>query len=309
MTEPQARSDMAGLSVVVPTKDRPQMLGACLDALRAALRDGDELIVVDSASRDAAAVAAVAAAAGGRVVRCAEPGASRARNAGAKASANDIVAFVDDDVRVAPGWAARIAATFADPNVAFVTGRVDAPPGQTERQRLVAVKDDPDPAVLDRDTPSPLGASANLAIQRTVLDQVGGFDELLGGGAPLEAAEDLDLFDRLLAAGFTGRYEPAALAWHEQWREGWEVVRLDWRYGIGSGARLAKLVRADRRRLRRTVREVFWVDGLCIIGRSLRSFERLAILTTMARLLANFVGFARGITRRTVDGHYVARRP
>jgi glycosyltransferase involved in cell wall biosynthesis len=300
---------VTSLSVIVPTKDRPAMLAGCLDALRDALRTDDELIVVDSASADAAAVATVAAAAGARVVRCVQPGASRARNAGVAAARHEVVAFVDDDVRVAPGWATGIASAFVDASVSFVTGRVDAPPGQTERQRLVAIKDDPEPAVLDRDTPSPLGASANLGVRRSVLAAVGGFDEMLGGGAPLEAAEDLDLFDRLLAAGHVGRYEPAALAWHEQWREGWSLVRLDWRYGIGSGARIAKLVRGDRRRVGRVLREVFWVDGLRVIGRSLRSFERLALLTTTARLAATVVGVARGLATRVVDGRYVARRP
>ena len=50
------------------------------------------------------------------------------------------------------------------------------------------------------------------------------------------------MFDRLFLAGSVGRYEPAALAWHDQWRERGDVFALEWRYGTGSGARLAKLV-------------------------------------------------------------------
>ena len=237
---------VTSLSVVVPTRDRPEMLAACLGALGASLRAGDELIVVDSASADAGSVAAVVAAHGGRLVRCDEPGASRARNAGIGAAAHGVVAFVDDDVRVAPGWAAGMAAAFATDGVVFVTGRVDVPPEQADRQRLVALKTEVHPNPIDLETPAPLGASANLGVRRDALVAVGGFDELLGGGARLEAAEDLDLFDRLLAAGFRGRYEPEALAFHEQWRDRWALVRLDWRYGIGAGARLSKLARTDR---------------------------------------------------------------
>src|SRR5260370_32337312 len=43
-------TDRPPLSVVVPTRDRPQLLGGCLAALRASLGPQDELIVADSAS-------------------------------------------------------------------------------------------------------------------------------------------------------------------------------------------------------------------------------------------------------------------
>src|SRR5690242_7103115 len=87
-------------TVVVPTRDRPSQLAACLDSLRSALREGDELVVVDSASRDAAAVAAVARSAGARLVRCELPGVNRARNSGWRAGSRDVVLFTDDDVVV-----------------------------------------------------------------------------------------------------------------------------------------------------------------------------------------------------------------
>src|SRR4051795_77531 len=49
------------LSIVVATRDRPELLGRCLAALATSVRSGDEVLVVDSASREPAAVAAVAA--------------------------------------------------------------------------------------------------------------------------------------------------------------------------------------------------------------------------------------------------------
>ena len=56
------------------------------------------------------------------------------------------------------------------------------------------------------------------------------------------------LFDRCFALGLTGRYEPAAIAVHEQWRGPRRLLLLDARYGFGNGARIAKLLRTDRRR-------------------------------------------------------------
>ena len=281
------------------------MLAACLGALGASLRAGDELIVVDSASADAGSVAAVVAAHGGRLVRCDEPGASRARNAGIGVAAHGVVAFVDDDVRVAPGWAAGMAAAFATDGVVFVTGRVDVPPEQADYQRPVAVTGGGTEAeVLDNTSTDALGASANLGVRRDALVAVGGFDELLGGGARLEAAEDLDLFDRLLAAGFRGRYEPEALAFHEQWRDRWALVRLDWRYGIGAGARLSKLARTDRPCARFVLREIGWRGDVHRLARAIRHWEEFAILVTAVRMAGTVAGFLIATLIPVRDGHF-----
>ena len=292
-----------GLTVVVPTRDRPALLEACLSALAADLRTGDQLVVVDSASTDRR-VAAVAAGHAAEFVREDVPGASRARNAGIRAAVHDVVAFIDDDVRVRPGWAAAIARPFARDGVAFVTGRLTVPAGQQDVQRPIAVKDDSAGTVLDRSSPAPLGASANLAVRRSALDAVGGFDERLGGGARFGAAEDLDLFDRLLAAGMTGWYEPEAWAEHDQWRERRAILRLDLRYGIGLGARLAKLIRTDRQRARVAAREALWSDGLVPLGRGLRAWHEFEIATAFLRVAGTVAGAFAGAATPVHGGKY-----
>jgi glycosyltransferase involved in cell wall biosynthesis len=295
---------MPPLSIVVPTRDRPELLDACLVALRVAMREDDELVVVDSASTDRR-VAEVARSHGAFVVRCEVPGTSRARNAGHAHATHDVIAYVDDDVRVDVQWAAAMSSVFVDPGVAFATGRVAVPPGQ-EGQRMVAIKDDPNPAVLDRTTPAPIGGSANVAIRSAALAAVGGWDETLGGGARFEAAEDLDLYDRLFAAGMTGRYCPDALAWHDQWRTRRQLLRLDWRYGFGGGARLAKLLRTDRGRARKAAAELVWDDGLVVLGRAFRRHEEFMIAAVALRLLGAAVGLAFASTVRVRAGLFVS---
>ena len=278
---------MPPLSVVVPTRDRPDHLDACLRALRHALRPEDEVIVVDSASTEPVAAPDVT------VVRVDRPGASLARNAGVAAARHAIVAFVDDDVRVQPGWPGAVAGAFADPSVAFVTGRLLPPPGVVA-ERPVAVKDGDAPARLDASAPAgTIGHGGNFAVLRSVFDAVGGFDVALGPGARFRAAEDLDLFDRLLGAGFAGRYEPAALAWHEQWRDRWALLALDFSYGVGSGARLAKLARVDRGRARTEADDWVWRCGVRdgVLG-ALRQRHEFALLTALSRLAGTGVGFA-----------------
>jgi glycosyltransferase involved in cell wall biosynthesis len=283
---------LTALTVVVPTRDRPAHLAACLEALSLVVGDDDEVVVVDSAS-----VAPVAVAAEGvRVIRLDEPGTSRARNAGWRSASHDVVAFVDDDVRVAPGWADAVRNAIVDPSVAFVTGRL-APGGPAER--LVAVKDDDAAAVLDASTAGTLGHAANLAVRRSALVAVGGFDERLGPGSRFRAAEDLDLFDRLLAAGFVGRYEPTASGVHDQWRDRRQLLALDWGYGIGAGARLAKLARADRSRLRGAMRDWIWRAGIRdgVVGAA-RQRHEFGVATAVARLAGTAVGFIDAASRR-----------
>ena len=55
---------------------------------------------------------------------------------------------------------------------------------------------------------SAFGAGANWGVRRTGLDAVGGFDERLGPATWFAAAEDADLYDRLVLAGYVGRYCP-----------------------------------------------------------------------------------------------------
>ena len=296
------------LTIVVPTRDRPALLDACLTTLNAGLAAGDELIVVDSASTDPR-VAEVARAHGASVVRCDRPGVGVARNAGWRAAHHDVVVFVDDDVRVAPSWAAAWRAVISSyPQTAFFTGRIGIPPEQGKVIRPVAIKDDDEPAVLTSDSTGSLGHSANLAVRRWALETIGGFDEQMGAGGRFRASPEYDLFDRLFAAGWTGRFEPGPQAWHEQWRNRRELLRLDYAYGTGTGARLAKLVRTDRRRARIVAREHVWDNGLRRLAHAVRTRYKTGVVLTTSRLSGTVVGFTRAVTVPVRAGHFASRR-
>src|SRR5438067_9317776 len=143
-----AMPDRSPLSVVVPTRDRPELLSGCLDALATDLGQEDEVIVVDSASQSDA-VRRIAEEKAARCLRLDEPGASKARNAGWRAAKHGIVAFVDDDVRVCGGWADALVVAFADAEYAFVTGRVDAASGDEQVERQVGLTTADESFVID----------------------------------------------------------------------------------------------------------------------------------------------------------------
>lgn len=293
--------------MVVPTRDRPGQLESCLRSVRAALRDRDELIVVDSASTGAAEVAAIAHGCDARLVRCELPGVGRARNAGWHAATHDVVLFTDDDVVVDADWREALAATVAaHPEAGFVTGRVLPSPGQVP-SRDVAIKRDETVEVYDAASTGNLGHSANLGIRRSVLERLGGFDEALGIGGRFKSGPETDLFDRCFAAGLTGRYEPAALAWHDQWRGPRRLLLLEARYGFGNGARLAKLVRTDRARARLVGRDALFGWGLHEVSRELRLRHGYTALGALVRLAATVAGFMRARLVPVSNGHFRVR--
>lgn len=89
------------ISFVVPAYNEERLLGRTLAAIHGAGRElarTYEVVVVDDASTDQ--TVAIADAAGARVVRGAWRQIARVRNAGARASAGDVLIFVDADTVV-----------------------------------------------------------------------------------------------------------------------------------------------------------------------------------------------------------------
>jgi GT2 family glycosyltransferase len=287
--EPSARQP---LSVVVATRDRAERLAGCLDWLRKSVGAHDEVLVVDSASTtdDTARVARQYDV---RYVRVDQPGASRARNVGWRSATHDLIAFVDDDVRVESDWADAMARALADPDVAFVTGWIGAGGGsQPDPQPLMV---DPQPRKLDRETRGAFGASANVGARREALQRVGGFDERLGPPTWFAAAEDADLFDRLVLAELTGRYCPTVRVDHEHMRSRAETLRLHWSYGKGTGARIRLLLLRDRARAAREARELLWRRGLAQAAVRVRQRWATGAACSVLRVVGAGASFARAL--------------
>jgi GT2 family glycosyltransferase len=185
-------------------------------------------------------------------------GASHSRNTAIRAAQGEIIACIDDDMTVDPEWLAvvREALAAAGPRT-VVTGRVlpsaaEVPGGFVPAVRLSTAHT----IYQGRVMVDPV-AGGHMAAYRSVLLEMGGFDERLGPGTPFRAAEDNDLGFRMLEAGYCVMFVPEAVVYHRAWRRNTAFFALRWTYGVGQGAFYAKfLTWRDYHMLRRWGSEV-----------------------------------------------------
>ncbi len=126
----------ATVSVVIPVRDDGPLLRACLRELAGQTVVPDEIVVVDNGSTDDSA--AIARAAGARVVFCGERGIPAAAAAGYDAATGDLILRLDADSLPAPTWVASLVEALADPDVDAVTGGAVFHDGPASRRVVMA---------------------------------------------------------------------------------------------------------------------------------------------------------------------------
>ena len=231
------------VSVVVCTRERPDLLKKTLESVTEAAAGvpGTDVIVVEQGARHAADVCAELGL-HATVISDAGFGVSRARNLGMRAAHGELVLFTDDDCEVPPGWVRAHADALRGSDAVASFGptrgvRYD------ERYDPVAL-----PARHRSDSPPwMVGHASNVAVKRSALVAIGGFDERIGPGSGGPAAgEDADLIVRLLREGpvVTGTGAPI-----QHMDEGWakDVRAKLLGYEVGAGAWIGKALREQPR--------------------------------------------------------------
>ena len=96
------------------------------------------VVVVDDGSLGPDAVAEVSTRHGATLIRRpVNGGPGAARNDGLASVATELVAFLDSDCEVSPGWLDRLVVMFADPELAAVAPRIRPRPGSRGARRTV----------------------------------------------------------------------------------------------------------------------------------------------------------------------------
>jgi glycosyltransferase involved in cell wall biosynthesis len=186
------------------------------------------------------------------------PGLSWARNRAIDTADGEVIAWVDDDERCDPWWAAEIARGFVEvPEADGVTGIII--PGELATRSQVWFEDFNgvlrgrgttravfSPATARTQSPlyplPPFGAGGNMAFRRDVLKQVGGFDCALGAGTATCGGEDSAMLSTLMMHGGTIVYQPSAIVHHYHRRDYDTLLRHLEGYGRGLSAYYASML-------------------------------------------------------------------
>ena len=236
------------ITVVIPTLHRPAELTRCLESLVQGTVLPAEVLIIDQGEYQVVepVIKRIRSQYSISIIHCSQPrkGLSAARNFASSQARCPVIAFTDDDCVPASDWLAQIDQTMAaSPTVDGVTGSIL--PLEQDSTGLFSISirtGQKSKTFQGRTLPWHVGSGGNFAIKRNWLRRVGGYDERLGVGSPGQAAEDTDLFYRLLRTGAVIQYEPKAVIYHER-QDAVRLMQSFWTYGYGMGAFSAKHVR------------------------------------------------------------------
>lgn len=240
------------VTVVVPTRDRGRSVIATISSILKSDHQDFELLIIDQSSSSVTEDAIAAEFNDPRIdyQRVTDTGVSKSRNRGLREATTEYLLMTDDDCIVWPNWiSANLEALKAPERPGLVYGdvvAVDDPDGGFTPESVAS--DD----VLVRQLGDwhvssdgvNIGMGASMSMRRSVVLDIGGFDEYLGPGSDFETAEDTDIALRVLLAGHPIRRLNTTGVDHFGARAPEEFQLLTRSSAFGLGAMTGKLLRS-----------------------------------------------------------------
>lgn len=198
------------ISVIVCTYNGVATLHACLASLQSLSYPEYEVLVIDDGSiKEVSDIAKDFPSV--RYIRQDHAGLSVARNLGAKEARGEILAYTDDDCIVDEDWLGYLAAGFENSQWVACGGPNIPPPARNQTESVVAFAPGAPSHVLLNDIEAEHLPGCNLAIRKSALEAIGGFDPIYRA-----AGDDVDICWRLREAGGRLRFIPCAMVWHHR---------------------------------------------------------------------------------------------
>jgi GT2 family glycosyltransferase len=261
------------VSVVVPTRERPEALARCLAALEAQIVPVEVVVVEDREGR----------------------GPAWARNEGVRRARGEVVCFTDDDCEPAPGWAEALTAPILAEEAEVATGPVTVGERATAPDRAwEAIVNYLQVRAVAPGSASPgFAVTANLASRRSLLERLP-FDESF----PMAAGEDRDWGERAARAGAAPVFVAAATVTHRSGMWMGDFLRQQYRYGRGA----ARYRQSGTNR--RPGSPGFYLG---LIRAGFRAGLAPALLICLAQV-ATLAGIARETAKRRLEGAFSRSR-
>jgi peptidoglycan/xylan/chitin deacetylase (PgdA/CDA1 family)/glycosyltransferase involved in cell wall biosynthesis len=284
------------ISIAIPTRNHPGELADCLRSLVPVRGKAMEVIVVDNASEGDATQKA-AEEFGARYLREPAIGLVRARNLAVREAKGEVIAFLDDDCQVAPGWLDAVGRAFSDPMVGAVTGQAisgkDTNWVQRQFDSYARGFCQPEPVEMTPEDVGDIycravvGVGANMAFRRALLVALDGFTEVTRCGE-----DDYMLFS-VVREGYKVRYTPDSIVYQKH-RTGLVSTLLRMiEYGVG-GMRVLWYLSAEDKSFALFVKNAWWVLYRNELMQFLRSAKHLRLWHALFSL-ASLSGFFAGL--------------
>lgn len=207
-------SDYPFVSVIIPVRNRPDDIAACLQSLEELNYPDDklEIIVVDDASTDS--TPDIASRFGVRLIPLGQhKQAAYCRNVAARRSRGDLLAFLDSDCRADSEWLRELVPAFKDRTVAAVGGVVESYFNKNGLDRYEKVKSSLNVSSRFRRStekdPFFYLPACNLLVRCNIFLKGNGFQEKLFVG------EDVDFCWRLQERGCHFEYRTQGRVFHK----------------------------------------------------------------------------------------------
>lgn len=197
------------ISVVIPVYNEEECITQCLEALFKNTVKPYEIILVDGGSTDNTIKLAEKFSV--KIIRSPGEKAASSRNIGIRYATGDIIAFTDGDCIVSNNWIEEIFNGFKQKNIEGLGGCVKPAParnnieefwGNFSLNEIMSFGNEEYKVV--RKTLNNTFITANCAYKRSLLVQLGGFNDWFGNNA-----EDVDLFWRAIDSGAKLKYIPS----------------------------------------------------------------------------------------------------
>ncbi len=229
---------LPNVSVIVTARNNEETIGECIKSIVQLdyPKDNLEVLLIDSNSTDK--TAQIAAEYGAKVISM--PGnAPAAYNFALKIAKYDILAFIDSDAKVEAEWLRKLVPFLNDPKTAGVSGNIET--WNTENPWARSIGYDIKSRYMRLGNYTGRVATMNLLFKRSILEEVGGFDE------NFPSQYDTELGYRISSRGYRIAFERNAICYHfnrptlraywkQQLQYGRNTIRLYFKYsGLAKG--------------------------------------------------------------------------
>lgn len=293
--------DMPSVSALVCTRNRGRFVVDTVSSILANTHPSFELIVVDQSEDGETGNALAPYFSDPRLkyLKSSTVGKGAALCVGFSQALGAVVAITDDDCVVPQPWLETFEGIFAKhPNVAVAFCSVDAAEHDPTQGFVPDFVRNTDRMLTSaHDARFVRGLGAGIAVRRSMVEKLGGFDPLLGPGSKFPDCDDRDIAIRALLANYHV-YETASIAVKHFGFRTWEQgVQLTRRNFLGIGAAYSKFLKCGRL-------EIMYIPAYEFLRSALwppvRDLLHLRQPRGIVRITAFMAGFIQG-SRNPID--------